>query len=206
LTGQRAFAGEDVTDTIVAVMSREPPWSALPSEVPAHVRALLARCLTKDPRDRLRDIGEARIALQHPLGAPVEQKHAAGPSWPLAVAAAAVVALVSGAVGWFSARRSASPPPPAAVLRAVIDPQPAAAVARLTLHAFAFTPDGREIVFAGNADDGVRALYRRNLAEPTAVRIVGTDGAAGPFVSPTVTRWRSSPAARSKCRARSSRS
>jgi len=62
LTGRRAFPGEDITDTIVSVVSKEPDWDALP-EVPAALRRLLARCMTKDPKARLRDIGEARVLI-----------------------------------------------------------------------------------------------------------------------------------------------
>ncbi len=66
LTGKRAFAGEDVSETLAHVLTKEPDWSALPSGFRASVRALLARCLTKDPKKRLQAIGEARIALEEP--------------------------------------------------------------------------------------------------------------------------------------------
>jgi len=66
LSGQRAFPGDTVTDVIAAVITREPDGKALPEAVPPRVRALLARCLEKDPRLRLRDIGEVRIALGMP--------------------------------------------------------------------------------------------------------------------------------------------
>jgi len=66
LTGKRAFAGDDATDTILAVVSKEPDWSALPSDVPLDVWRVLTRCLKKDPKARLRDIGEARIAIDAP--------------------------------------------------------------------------------------------------------------------------------------------
>ena len=64
LSGRRPFDGETVTDVLSAIVSREPDWSALPARVPASVRQLLRRCLEKDPRKRLRDIGEARLALE----------------------------------------------------------------------------------------------------------------------------------------------
>jgi serine/threonine-protein kinase len=66
LTGRRPFGGETVTDTLAAIISTEPPWGELPSNTPDALRALLRRCLEKDPHQRLRDIGEARIALQQP--------------------------------------------------------------------------------------------------------------------------------------------
>jgi eukaryotic-like serine/threonine-protein kinase len=71
VTGQRAFGGESVTETLAAVLNNEPDWSRLPGGTPMRVRLLLQRCLRKDPKQRLRDIGDARIALEEVLtGAP----------------------------------------------------------------------------------------------------------------------------------------
>jgi Tol biopolymer transport system component len=64
LTGKRAFPGDTVSDTLVAVLSREPEWAALSASTPAAVHRLLRRCVTKDSKRRLRDIGEARILLE----------------------------------------------------------------------------------------------------------------------------------------------
>jgi len=71
LTGIVLFGGgETVSDSTAAVITKEPDWNTLPSGTPAHIRRLLQRCLRKDPRLRLRDIGEARIALEEPPPAP----------------------------------------------------------------------------------------------------------------------------------------
>ena len=64
LSGRRAFDGETVTDTLAAIIDREPDWTALPAAVPASVRHLLRRCLDKDPKRRLRDIGDARVGAR----------------------------------------------------------------------------------------------------------------------------------------------
>src|SRR6267142_2108333 len=64
LTGKRAFDGETVSDTIAKILERPMDWSTLPKATPARLRELLERCLTKDPRRRLRDIGDARLALE----------------------------------------------------------------------------------------------------------------------------------------------
>jgi serine/threonine protein kinase len=64
LTGTRAFGGEDVTDTIVSVMSKEPDFNALPTTVPARVSQVLRVCLRKDPRQRVGDIRDVRLALE----------------------------------------------------------------------------------------------------------------------------------------------
>ena len=70
LTGTRAFEGEHLTDFLVAVMTKEPDWAALPASTPSRIVELLRRCLKKDPRERLRDIGDARIELDEALTAP----------------------------------------------------------------------------------------------------------------------------------------
>jgi serine/threonine protein kinase len=64
LTGRRAFAGDTVTDILAAVLRADPDWSALPAGTPQRLRALVRRCLERDPHRRLRHIGEARIALE----------------------------------------------------------------------------------------------------------------------------------------------
>jgi serine/threonine protein kinase len=63
LTGRLAFGGDTVSDMIAKIIERDPDWSALPAATPARIRRLLVRCLTKDPKQRLRDIAEARIAI-----------------------------------------------------------------------------------------------------------------------------------------------
>ncbi len=69
LTARPAFRGETVSDTIAAILEREPDWSALPAQTPASIRRLLQRCLEKDPKRRLRDIGDARLEIEEALGA-----------------------------------------------------------------------------------------------------------------------------------------
>ena len=67
LTGLGAFARGSMTDTLAAVIEREPDWSVLPATTPSAVQRLLRRCLDKDPRHRLRDIGDARVELDASL-------------------------------------------------------------------------------------------------------------------------------------------
>jgi serine/threonine protein kinase len=66
LTGRKAFPGESVSDTLATVLKIDPDWNALPAATPAAIRTLLRRCLTRDRKQRLQSIGEARIALEHP--------------------------------------------------------------------------------------------------------------------------------------------
>ncbi len=77
LTGQQAFAGDTASDTIAAVIERQPDWSRLPPQTPATIRRLLERCLEKDPKRRLRDIGDARLEIEDALGSLPPSVHAA---------------------------------------------------------------------------------------------------------------------------------
>jgi Tol biopolymer transport system component len=63
LSGRRAFPGETTTDSLAAIIDREPEWTALPASAPPRVQRLLRRCLEKDPKRRLRDLGDARADL-----------------------------------------------------------------------------------------------------------------------------------------------
>jgi len=64
LSGERLFPGETVTDVIAAVVTRDPDWDRLPADTPRQMRRVLQRCLQKDPRKRLRDIGDVALDLQ----------------------------------------------------------------------------------------------------------------------------------------------
>jgi serine/threonine protein kinase/Tol biopolymer transport system component len=101
LTGRRAFGGPTASDTIAAVLEHEPDWSILPPATPPNIRRLLTRCLHKDPRRRLRDIGDARAELEAALSGDVEPP-ASAPSrrsallpWALVAACVAIVAVLS---------------------------------------------------------------------------------------------------------------
>jgi hypothetical protein len=101
LSGRRAFDGDDVTDTLAAVVRGEPNWSALPADTPAAIRRLLRRCLEKDRKERIPDIGVARIEIRDALTAPASEAtpatHASRPgreglAWVLA--AVSFIALI----------------------------------------------------------------------------------------------------------------
>jgi serine/threonine protein kinase len=82
LSGQQTFTGETLTDTLAAVVRAEPEWEALPAATPNAIRRLLRRCLTKEPKQRLRDIGEARIAIEEALQGKAEEPAAVVTSVP----------------------------------------------------------------------------------------------------------------------------
>src|SRR5215831_18400486 len=69
LTGTRTFTGESISDVLAAVLRAEPDWSALPADTPPAVHGVLRRCLQRDRKLRLRDIGDARLEMDEVLEA-----------------------------------------------------------------------------------------------------------------------------------------
>ena len=116
LAGQPLFAGETVSDVLAAVLTREPDWRALPAATPASVRRLLERCLERDPKRRLRDIGEARLALSAPALEEAERDAASRSEsrrgtkalWPALVL---VLATALAFAGGYQLRRAPAPAP-----------------------------------------------------------------------------------------------
>src|ERR1019366_5280482 len=138
LTGQRVFQGEDVSHTLAAVIMLDPDLSAAPPQV----QPLLKRCLEKDPKKRLRDIGDRELLLldSAPAAAPPTASAPRNWLWP---AVAAVLALaVVGTAGYFATR----PAPVALASRFTVDPPPGATFTN-TYASSALSPDGRYLVF-----------------------------------------------------------
>ncbi len=173
LTAKRAFAGDTLTDVFAAVLEREPDWTRLPAATPPRVRELLERCFAKDPRARLRDIGEARVLLQAPPE-PFSASPTAARSAPVLLPWT-LFALAAACAGYLAFR------------------SPAAKDATAQKTGYRFTlpraregagfpelsPDGRWIVSV--ARDG---LWLRALDERAAHKLEGTDHANEPFWSP----------------------
>src|SRR5580698_1822616 len=97
LAGKRAFEGESVSHTLASVLKVEPDFNALPASNPVAIRNLIRRCLTKDPKQRLQAIGEARIILESPgSGEPAAAVSSAKRAWLLAAVAAALLVVCTG--------------------------------------------------------------------------------------------------------------
>jgi eukaryotic-like serine/threonine-protein kinase len=144
LTGRRAFSGETVSDTLAAVLRGEADWSALPAETPAALRRLLERCLEKDRKRRLRDLGDAGLELE-PASLAATAGLAASPgrqsrSWAWLARGIAAGALVALALSRILLQ---APAPGRGPVRLLL-----AAPAGSTFHdAPAVSPDGRQIAF-----------------------------------------------------------
>ena len=183
LAGRRAFAGETVSETMTAVLEREPDWSGLPEETPQAVRRLLRRCLEKDPHRRLHDIADARIEIDDALAATdVPQPSTGSRVRKRVVTLASLVALSAGcvALGWWlrnAVGHEVSVPP---VTRSTwtlpaglgLDSPPAV------------SPDGKHVAFTAFGGGSSRRLFVRPFSSLEAKAIPGTEGAKHPFWSP----------------------
>jgi eukaryotic-like serine/threonine-protein kinase len=189
LSGQQAFPGEDVSHTLAAVIMKEPDWSVLPSSLPASVGRLLRRLLTKDPRQRLRDIGDARISLDEVLsGAPeaAPTPGAAVPIWRRAMpwTLFGVTAIALAALAWVY-QRAVNTSAPAQLLRyEVFPPEKTNFGTFMSWFPFDLSPDGRHLAFTATSESGTTLLWVRDLDSLVSRPLPGTDGATFPFWSP----------------------
>jgi tRNA A-37 threonylcarbamoyl transferase component Bud32 len=183
LSGRRAFPGETVPDTMVAILEREPDWAALKNDVAPPVRTLIRRSLAKDRRQRLGDISVAQFILEDSVNTPPIVAATANPPsllrriavpsgmWFLGVAMAA-------AAFWFISRGVPFP----RVSRLLITPPGASAPTVSGLFRdLALTPDGTRLVYVGA--NGA-SLFVRPLDQLEATPLTGLNAAFGPFVSP----------------------
>src|SRR5437667_5468539 len=170
LTGEKAFNGEAITEILAAVMLKEPDWGRLPLDSPPTVKRLLWRCLDKDPKRRLRDIGEARIAIEEYLGNPVVETQElaiqpaprTGTNWLVGFSLAGLLlgAVVAGLlVRKFASGRRAFPMRFSAVTNSPgVEAQPS------------LSPDGRSVAFVSNRD-GHYDIYVGLITGGSLVRI-----------------------------------
>ncbi|HPF70914.1 MAG TPA: protein kinase [Candidatus Krumholzibacteria bacterium] len=191
LTGKQAFVGETASDTLAGILKSEPEWSAVPADLPFQVERVLRRCLAKDPRQRLRDIGEARVRLEDPdaesglltrtlaAAAPAARPHLLlrAVPWALAACGVAIAAwsLVRGG-GDGDARplHLALPSPPGVVfhLSGSFPGSPE------------LSPDGERMAFCGvDEETGQIDLYIRSIHDPQAVKVPDSRDAQYPFWS-----------------------
>ena len=183
LSGTRAFAGEDLSDTLAAVLRGDPDWDALPKSTPPHVVSVIKQCVTRDRKERIPDASVVRYLLEHGgEGTPIAAIASAGRRRvaPIVVAALAGAVIVA-AAGWpFLAREEATRAPS----RFRID-LPMLAVSgstdldRLT----AISPDGRTIAFI-ELTGSSSTLAVRHLDQLTTRTLPGTTGARAPVFSP----------------------
>ena len=191
LTGRRLFEGETITDTLAGILKTDPDWTSLPEGLPHQVERVIKRCLTRDPRQRLRDIGEARVRLEQP---DAESGVFSGPVRPVTGGRAAprrflpwtLLVLALAALGLTALRDTGGEAAGGPIQLAI--PAPAGSVFQLNT-SFpglpAISPDGRHVVFGARAENGSETrLYLRSLGSSQAVALDGTRDAQYPFWSP----------------------
>lgn len=193
ISGKRPFDGETISDTLAAVLAKDPDWSALPPAVPSRIRDLIVRCLEKDPRRRLRDIGEARIEIENALAGrtgsgplravpePVPSAAAPRRLSPVPVVAIAVAVLATVVAGW-SWLRSAPAPAQGKLMRLRVERPPGESMTGPGV--FAISPDGTAVVFVVNGGTDRTRLWLRELDALSGHDLPGTEDAIFPFWSP----------------------
>ena len=171
LTAKRLFDGTTASDSLAAVLTREPDLTPAPEKT----RRLLASCLEKDPKKRLRDIGDwARLLEDGPPR--VELRESAKLPWIVATAAMGLVAIAVTVFHLATARPPATETRVDIVTAPTIDP-----------FSFALSPDGRQIAYVASGvalGDGPSRLWVRPLDSTTGQSLPGTEGARNPFWSP----------------------
>jgi serine/threonine protein kinase len=187
LTGERLFDGETISHTLADVLRAPIDFEKLPKETPRAIRTLLERCLDRNVKSRLRDIGEARVAIQNYLANPLAavEKNEAAPSkfpWRFAFSAAVAIAMLAGSTAtWFWFRQPVQNAPS---LRLEINP-PANAIFGNFFTGMAISPNGRMVVFSAQRDGVAEAsLWLRRLDSLDARELPGTERGTYPFWSP----------------------
>ncbi|MEO6237219.1 MAG: protein kinase, partial [Vicinamibacterales bacterium] len=193
LSGRRAFQGEDITDTLTAVMRDTPPWTALPAQTPPRLQRLIERCLDRDLKQRLRDIGEARIEI-----AKIES---GAPDASVAGATMATPSRTSARIPWAIALGLAiaevlglwAPWTPSPARASSLSGSPRVSITlpdgdeikpdSFKLNPVAISPDGTRVAYVG-LGRGKSQIYVRVLTEAEGTALGGTDGGESPFFSP----------------------
>ncbi len=198
LSGRRAFDGESITEVLAAVLTEEPDWSNLPQTTPPAIQRLLRRCLVKEPKQRLRDVGDARITIEEVqagaggAGVPqvaaqssaaqqaaAQQRQASWwPAAPWALVGLAIVLAGLAGLAWLQPKKTGD------VVRFSISP-PVGVNFGVFGSQLSLSPDGRKLAFVQSA--GPRkpfVLWVRSLDSLSAESIPGSEGAYLPFWSP----------------------
>ena len=181
LTGRRAFEGDDVSDTLAAILKDQPDWNAFPPDVPAHVRTIVARCLEKHRPTRVPDLAVVRFLLDSPPVAIEDATSARRSQRPAVVAmlgAALAVGVGLGLVGSRLTRGSSSP-------EAITFSIPLPPGTGLAGEVRALSPDGRMLAMVRRVSpDAPSQIILRRMDRLDWKPISGTEGAWTIFWSP----------------------
>jgi len=186
LTGRQAYAGDTPGEIFASVIKDPVPLAGLPPEVPSPIWRLLHRCLDKDPRRRLRDIGEARVEIEDVLAGRILTEQSAAQSasspsmilaWSLA-AMMAIVAVAGGVAYWRRARLSPRP-----LIRFDVN-LGASVAANPSATRTALSPDGSRVIYTSTDSEKKTMLFTRLLDQAEGIPLAGSEGGESPFISP----------------------
>ncbi len=201
LTGKRLFEGDSVPETLAGVLKTEIDLAKLPDDTPPAIRRLLRRCLERDSRERLRDIGEARIALREALDpgavgtARAPDSASPAPMSPSRALPWLIAALLVGALVWSLARGGTTPGSATGASRSPVLALRLPQGLSIPLDdrgiygqtaVLAIAPDGAQVAFLEGAGNG--PIYLRGIESDELRPLEGTAGASSPFFSPDG-RW-----------------
>jgi len=173
LTGNQLFSGETVSDTLAAVLKEEPDWE----KVPAKAQPLLRRCLERDPKKRLRDIGDANALLESVSEAAAVPESVKPPAFWLGWALAAVLLIALSSLAFVHFRKTSSVVPNQVRFQIGLPDKTNLA----PWGSFALSPDGRHLAFAAVGPDAVTRLYIREL---DSIEIRPLDGTESGYIPP----------------------
>lgn len=185
LSGRHPFPGKTISEMLASVLTAEPAFAALPRAVPRRLRELLRRCLRKDVKRRLHDIGDARLEIEEALEGEeldvVQDELATGLSpW-----VAAAVALVTLLAGWMIGRQTGVPTSsPSLVRRFAIELPATEPIALGSGPALAISPDGARMAYVSRLG-ATTELRLRAMDQLAPTELPGTEGASAPFFSPS---------------------
>jgi Tol biopolymer transport system component len=191
LTGRRAFAGDDVSDTLANILKSEPDWSALPDATPPSLRRLLRRCLSKNLAGRLPDIRVARLEIDDAMSSDVDARSVPVASsmapvpprsrWPLVALGVAIAALL--AVLPIAVSHLRETPTPAATVRFSVPPPSGHTFNPETAFA-SVSPNGQHLIYRVQALNAPTRLWLYAVATQNARELAGTERAGGVIWSP----------------------
>jgi serine/threonine-protein kinase len=187
LTGKRAFAGADVTDVLAAIVRDDPDWTALPETLPPMASVFLKRAFRKDPRERVQDVGDMRLALGGGFDLPAAHRPAVAARPPGSqrliaglLLAGLCVAIGAGLTRWMRPETTATSVP--SVRRFPLSTAPATLAIATVNRDLVLTPDGSRVVYFA-IHNGKRHLYVRSLDALAGEPIRAADRWFEPFVS-----------------------
>jgi len=190
LARKLTFGGDTATEMLVAIMDKDPDWGALPATVPENVKRLLRRCLEKDRRSRLRDIGDARLELEETLAGRVTETFAEVPLRARtrrvlagALGGFAVLGMAAGVWAWLQARQASAPE----VVRFVHQLPQGHQMTPGWNPSVMFSPDGKSLAFNYEAD-GITTAFQRPINELEQKPLGGVKYLSTPVFSPDG-RW-----------------